>query len=118
MTDLLAPQAGGAGISAKELSLFFCLFVFLQFWNMFNAKAFMTGKSAFHRIGQCNGFIFISALILVGQIVIVTFGGEMFNVTRLQATDWLLLLAGTLPVLLLAEIARVAKELIKRQDNH
>ncbi len=118
MTDLLAPQAGGAGISAKELSLFFCLFVFLQFWNMFNAKAFMTGESAFHHLGECKGFLFISAVILIGQVLIVNFGGEMFNVTRLQATDWLLLLAGTLPVLLLPEIARIAKELTKRQDNH
>lgn len=108
MADLLNPVAGGNGMSEKELSLFFCIFVFLQFWNMFNAKAFMTGKSAFNNMAACKGFVFIAAFILVGQVLIVSFGGEMFNVTRLQMADWGLLLVCTLPVLLAGEIVRLS----------
>lgn len=107
MSDLLHPEVGGDGMSEKELSLFFCIFVFLQFWNMFNAKAFMTGKSAFNNMGACKGFVFIAALILIGQVLIVSFGGDMFNVTHLQASDWAMLLVCTLPVLLIGEIVRL-----------
>ena len=71
MTDLLNPVVGGTGMSEKELSLFFCLFVFLQFWNMFNAKAFMTGKSAFHHLGECKGFLFISTIIFLGLLYLI-----------------------------------------------
>jgi lysylphosphatidylglycerol synthetase-like protein (DUF2156 family) len=63
----------GNGLSAYELSLFFTIFVMLQFWNMFNAKAFMTGKSAFANIGKSGGFLLIAGVIIVGQWVIVTF---------------------------------------------
>jgi len=77
-----------SGLSPYELSLFFTIFVLLQFWNMFNAKAFMSGKSAFASLSQSSGFIAIAAVILVGQWLIVTFGGTMFNVVPLSWSDW------------------------------
>lgn len=93
-------------ISPYELSLFFTLFVMLQFWNLFNARAFGTGRSAFH-IAHCDGFVFIALLILVGQYLIVTFGGTMFSVVPLKAADWGIVIAATSAVLWVGELRRL-----------
>lgn len=94
------------GLSAYELSLFFTIFVFLQFWNMFNARAFETGRSAFH-FKDCEGFGLIALLILFGQILIVTIGGEFFNVVPLKAIDWVIIIGGTSLVLWIGELLRL-----------
>ena len=96
----------GNGLSAYELSLFFTIFVMLQFWNMFNAKALMTGKSAFASLGNCKGFLSVALVIIGGQWLIVSAGGEMFNVTALQIVDWVIIIAGTSIVLWVGEIRR------------
>lgn len=101
-----APYTPDGQLSDYELSLFFTIFVMLQFWNMFNAKAFMTGSSAFFRIRQSRGFIAIAALIVVGQVLIVELGGQMFNVTHLSLSDWLWIIALTSPVMWIPEIKR------------
>ena len=93
-------------ISPYELSLFFTLFVMLQFWNLFNARAFGTGRSAFH-IAHCDGFVFIALLILVGQYLIVSFGGTMFSVVPLKAADWGIVIAATSAVLWVGELRRL-----------
>jgi Ca2+-transporting ATPase len=97
----------GDGLSPYELSLFFTIFVMLQFWNMFNAKAFMTGKSAFKSLKNCSGFLLIAVVILAGQWVIVTLGGEMFNVVALKLSDWGIIIASTSIVLWIGEITRL-----------
>ena len=84
----------------------------LQFWNMFNARAFATERSALHLKG-CDGFCFIALVIFIGQIVIVTFGGEFFNVTPLHMTDWLTITLGTSSVLWIGELLRLTHH--KRQ---
>ena len=98
--------SAGNGLSPYELSLFFTIFVMLQFWNMFNAKAFMTGKSAFASIGQCKGFLMIAFVIIAGQWLIVTIGREMFSVTALHPIDWAIIIGGTSVVLWIGEIQR------------
>ncbi len=80
----------------------------LQFWNMFNARAFATGGSALTLSG-CKGFIFIALLVFFGQILIVTFGGRMFNVTPLCWRDWLLIIGATSFVLWIGEVWRFKK---------
>lgn len=95
-----------SGLSPYELSLFFTIFVFLQFWNMFNARAFETGQSAFH-FKNCGGFVSISLAILFGQILIVTIGGRFFNVVPLKLSDWLIIIGGTSTVLWLGELLRL-----------
>ena len=99
----------GNGLSAYELSLFFTIFVLLQFWNMFNAKAFMTGKSAFTSLSQSSGFIAIAGVILIGQWLIVSIGGEMFNVVPLKWVDWGIILGITSAVLWIGEILRLIR---------
>ena len=98
------------GLSAYELSLFFTIFVMLQFWNMFNAKAFMTGKSAFANISSCKGFIAIALVIFLGQILIVEIGGKMFNVTHLNPTDWLIIILCTSVVLWAGEAGKAIRK--------
>lgn len=103
------PFDANTGLSGYELSLFFTIFVFLQFWNMFNARAFETGRSAFHFKG-CSGFVLIALAILIGQIIIVSFGGELFSVEPLKFIDWLIIIAGTSLVLWIGELRRLFKK--------
>ncbi len=111
LADFLASffdfSEGHNELTRKELSLFFSFFVLLQFWNMFNAKSFLTGGSAFRNMYHSRGFLSVALLILVGQVLIVSLGGGMFSVTRLSAEDWILLLAYTSPVLIFGELKRL-----------
>ena len=110
VTGLLKPWSidfSSAGhISPYELSLFFTIFVMLQFWNLFNARAFGTGRSALH-MTHCNGFVFIALLILAGQYLIVTFGGTMFSVMPLAIEDWAVIIAATSVVLWAGELRKL-----------
>jgi Ca2+-transporting ATPase len=98
-------------ISKYNLSRFFTIFVFLQFWNMFNAKAFATGKSAFNNIGQSIGFVIVAVLIFIGQIFIVEFGGEVFRTVPLPFKDWVTIIGTTSLVLWIGEIKRVFRQI-------
>ncbi|MDE6692800.1 MAG: cation transporting ATPase C-terminal domain-containing protein, partial [Muribaculaceae bacterium] len=104
-----AVMGDNTGLTPYELSLFFTIFVFLQFWNMFNARAFETGRSAFHFKG-CSGFVMIALAILVGQIVIVSIGGQFFNVVPLKLIDWVIIIASTSLVLWIGEAIRLVKK--------
>lgn len=101
------------GWSPYEQSLFFTIFVMLQFWNMFNARAYATGESAL-KISGCRGFLLIAHLVFFGQLLIVTLGGRMFNVTPLRWQDWLLIISATSVVLWFGEVARLR---VKRSAN-
>lgn len=94
-------------LSAYEQSEFFTFFVMLQFWNMFNAKAYMTGRSAFSGLFSNSTFLAVCALIVIGQFLIVTFGGVMFNVVPLSLESWLHITVVTSIVLWIGEIARL-----------
>jgi Ca2+-transporting ATPase len=100
------------GLSPYELSLFFTFFVMLQFWNMFNAKAFNTGRSTFSGLRDTiSGFGLVALLIIGGQYLIVTLGDGMFNVVPLSAVDWLLTIVATSFVLWFGELFRLFKKL-------
>lgn len=101
------PEA--ASLTPYEVSFFFTSFVFLNFWNMFNARAFATGRSALHFKG-CNGFVLIALVILFGQILIVSVGGPFFSVVPLSLVDWIAIIASTSLVLWIGEIYRLFKK--------
>ena len=111
LTDLLSLHLdpSSSEMTPYELSLFFTVFVFLQFWNMFNARAFESHGSAFNLKG-CSEFDFIALVILIGQILTVTFGGEMFNVTPLKVVDWVIIIVVTSLVLWVGELFRLFKK--------
>lgn len=73
---------------------------------MFNARAFATGRSAFH-FKDCEGFLIIATAIFFGQIAIVELGGELFNVTPLRFTDWCIIIGSTSVVLWIGEFMRL-----------
>ncbi|MBQ5722980.1 MAG: cation-translocating P-type ATPase, partial [Muribaculaceae bacterium] len=98
-----------AGLSIFEISCFFSIFVFLQFWNMFNARSFDTGQSALHFKGA-GSFVAIAAVIAVGQWFIVTFGGEMFSVTPLALMDWVIIIAATSVVWWVIDLAHLFRK--------
>ena len=107
LTDLFHVRIGAdKGLTPYELSMFFTIFVFLQFWNMFNARAYMTRRSAFHLKG-CGEFELIALCIFIGQILIIQFGGRFFNVVPLRLTDWLIILGSTSLVLWIGELNRL-----------
>ena len=93
-------------ITTYQGAVFFTLFVMLQFWNMFNAKAFLTGRSAFHGLLADRGFLLVSLLIVLGQVLIVSLGGQMFQVCPLSLTDWALIIGGTSVILWAGELVR------------
>lgn len=102
--------ADARSYTTYEHSLTFTLFVFLQFWNLFNAKAYHTGMSAFRNPSMAfGGFELALVIILVGQFLIVNFGGEMFSVEPLKWQDWLICLFATSPVIIIGELIRLIK---------
>ena len=113
-------------LGGKELGIFFSIFVMLQFWNLFNAKYYRTGRSLIVDIADAisrkrplsesfsAGFFWISLVILVGQIIIVTFAGTMFSVERLEFRDWILIILITSPVLIVVDVFRTVKNLLKK----
>ncbi len=110
LPQLLTVSLGApSSLTPYELSLIFTTFVMLQFWNMFNARAFATGRSALH-LEHCGEFLFIAAMILVGQVLIVEFGGEFFTVTPLRLSDWLIIIGGTSLVLWVGEFMRLFRK--------
>ena len=104
---LLAWFNSDGSMSMYERSEFFTFFVMLQFWNMFNAKAYLTGCSAFKGLFSNYTFLSVCAIIVVGQFLIVTFGGTMFNVVPLSVGSWLEIIAVTSSVLWVGEAIRL-----------
>ena len=96
-----------AGVDPKELTIFFCIFVMLQWWNLFNARSLGSCHSAFRRLWACRGFLFVLAMVLAGQWLIVTFGGKMFRTVPLEWPCWGWIILGTSPVLWVGEVYRL-----------
>ncbi len=101
----MTPEGGGE-ISRYDLSMFFTIFVMLQFWNMFNAKAYRSGSSAFKGLLKSPAFLIVSLIIVLGQVLIVSFGGDAFRVVPLSLMDWLKIIGSTSIVLIIGEVAR------------
>ena len=102
-----------SAISMEERTIIFTVFVFMQFWNLFNAKSFGSGYSAFHNIKGSGLFFTVALVILVVQILIVEFGGSMFQVTPLPLTTILWCLLCTMPIMLVGEVYHLLKKIKK-----
>lgn len=108
-------RRGKGGVDVHELTMFFTTFVMIQFWNLFNAKALMSHHTAFRHFLKDRGMILVLVLVLVGQWIIVTFGGEMFRTTPLSLHEWLLIIGSTSVVLWVGELWRTFKRMIAKR---
>lgn len=101
------------GMNKYRLTIFFTFFVMLQFWNLFNARVFGTTHSAFKGISKSYGILMVTAIILVGQFLIVQFGGKVFRTVPLDAGTWLAIIASSSCVLWIGEIIRLVRRMMK-----
>lgn len=108
-------RRGKGGVDVHELTMFFTTFVMIQFWNLFNAKALMSHHTAFRHFLKDKGMMLVLVLVLVGQWIIVTFGGEMFRTTPLSLHEWLLIIGSTSVVLWAGELWRTFKRMIAKR---
>ena len=105
-----------AGVDDKELTIFFNIFVLLQWWNLFNAKQLGSHHSAFRRLWACSGFLLVLAMVLLGQWLIVTWGGRVFRTVPMSLETWGILLAITSPVLWVGELYRWIQRKVTWKD--
>lgn len=116
LTDINFSWGAYNGLTPYELGLFFTIFVMLQFWNLFNAKAFMTNDSAFKGLTWKNTkwFILIVVIIFIGQVIMTEVPGvqEMFNVAEggVKPLDWVVIVAATSFVLWIGELVRLIRK--------
>lgn len=103
---LKSPFLGGS-TELERLTIFFTTFVMLQAWNIFNAKAFGTDRSGLSGLGANGFFLGIVAVIVIGQVAIVNFGGSLFRTTPLDLGTWLRIVLFTMPVLVVGELSRL-----------
>ena len=116
ITDIFSGHHEDDVLTGYEKGLFFSTFVFLQFWNLFNARFFRTGRSLIKNLLSSlkkngnpqplgAGFIIIAMVILVGQFLIVNFLGSAFEVEALSLADWGYILLLTAPVIFLPDLS-------------
>ncbi|MDL2226387.1 calcium-translocating P-type ATPase, PMCA-type [Deltaproteobacteria bacterium OttesenSCG-928-M10] len=103
------PMDPETSLGRHNLSIFFSVFVFLQFWNLFNARVLGRNRSAFSRLGESRPFLAIMLVIGIGQIILTQVGGEVFRTVPLSFQEWVLIIVCTSPVLWVGEIIRVVK---------
>ena len=101
------------GMDVHHLTVFFTIFVMLQFWNLFNASVFGTNHSIFKDASHALGMLSVALIILMGQFLIVTFGGKVFRTEPLPLMEWLYIIGGTSIVLWIGEIWRGIQRLKK-----
>ncbi|MEJ8762849.1 calcium-translocating P-type ATPase, PMCA-type [Phocaeicola sp. HCN-40430] len=102
------------GMDTHHLTIFFTIFIMLQFWNLFNASVFGTNHSIFRDASHALGMLSVAGIILIGQIIIVTFGGKVFRTEPLPAIEWLYIIGATSAVLWIGELWRGIKRLTKK----
>jgi len=96
-----------AAVSPYELTVFFTCFVMLQFWNLFNVRCLGRNGSAFSGLAGNRGFVVMGTAILLGQFLIVQFGGGVFRTVPLSPRDWAIIFAATSAVLWCGEAKRL-----------
>jgi Ca2+-transporting ATPase len=107
-------RGGEAGVSARDLTIFYSVFVMLQFWNLFNARRFGDSRSAFTGLSENRLFLVIAVAIVAGQVLIVQFGGGIFRTEPLSVVDWAWIIGVTSPVMIVGEVARLSRRISGR----
>ena len=101
------------GVQRHELTLFFTTFVMIQVWNLFNAKTLGSNHSAFRYLYRNQGLLIVLVMIMIGQWLIVEYGGEMFRTDGMIWHEWLKIIASTSVVMWIGELWRLAKRKLR-----
>ena len=96
-------------INPHEMGIFFSVFVFLQFWNLLNARTFATGKWAFNNMEDSKVFWAVALVVFAGQILLVQYCSPLFNCAPLSLQDWLWIIVGTSPVFIIGQLVSFGK---------
>ncbi len=97
-----------------QVSIFFSIYVFFQVWNQINSRSLTADMSGFSGLLGNPTFLIIASAVAVGQVLIVTFGGDVFKVQPLSVVQWILIAAGTASVLVFAEVARRVRVALRK----
>ena len=97
----IAHESVWFGLDLTEL---FAIFMVINWWNLFNIRVFGKNRSVFHELKKSKNFVIGSIVILIGTILIVQLGGQVFNTRPLNLTEWCIILAVTSPIVLVREV--------------
>ncbi len=93
-------------LTTRQITIFFTAYVFFQVWNQINCRSLSPEESGLHRLFENPQFLAIASLTVIGQVLIVNFGGKVFSVEPLTILDWVVIASTTASVLVFAEVAR------------
>ena len=125
-TEVFSLDKVSMHMTGWEMGVYFSIFVLMQFWNIFNVKYFRTDRCLILDIidlfrnpkivkeSYNKYFLIIAMVIIVGQVLIVTFAGEIFNVEPISFEDWLWLIAITSPVLIVPDVVRFVSRVARK----
>jgi Ca2+-transporting ATPase len=102
-------RPGEVRFTAHQATLFFTIYVFFQVWNQINCRSLTPDVSGLRGLWRNPYFLGIASLTVLGQVLIVTFGGRVFDVEPLDWREWLAVAGATASVLVFAEIARFVR---------
>ena len=102
-------------LTYRQVTIFFCVYVFFQVWNQINCRSLSPRESGLRGLLKNPTFLAIASLTVIGQLAIVRFGGAVFDVEPLDVIDWLAIAGATTSVLLFAEISRRIRLFIQSQ---
>jgi Ca2+-transporting ATPase len=100
------PSVAFPELTARQVAVFFTTYVFFQVWNQVNCRSLVPEVSGLRGLHRNPTFLAVTAVTLVGQVLIVTWFGPAFAVEPLAPADWLAIAAGTSSVLAFAEVVR------------
>ena len=100
-------------LDLKGLTIFFTIFVMMQFWNLFNARVLGTNESTFKGFTRSYTLWIVATIILLGQFIIVQWGGNVFRTTPLDWQTWVGIIASTSVILWIGELYRFVRRIKK-----
>lgn len=109
LSTILVDISNGSSLFGLDLTELFAIFLTLNWWNLFNIRVFGKHHSIFYRLFKNKNFIIGSLVILFGTILIVQFGGSVFNTRPLSLNEWLIIIAATSPVVIVRELWHMIK---------
>ena len=116
-TDLLGVRQLGLGPLAAGSVVFNC-YVWFQIFHLFNARSVLPGRSAFAGLSKSRSFFVIMGLVIVGQFMLVQFGGDILNTEALPLVVWIkIILLGSTAIVVGEAVRFVQKAFLAKEER-